>query len=66
MERSEIRSNTFRSIYTWSYLLSSKTGRSVRKTCTFNAKRDKYGIPTHTAMGTYLLHPHLGPPTVLV
>jgi hypothetical protein len=58
--------NRLKSLYSWSYMISSVRGKSVRTGYTFMAKWYRYGPTTVTAMSTYLLHPHLGPPTVSV
>jgi len=55
--------NTIRSVYDWPYLISDTQARHIRNSRRSIDKSDRYGISTATAMGTYLLHPHLGPPT---
>jgi hypothetical protein len=53
---------TKRSKYARSYLCSSTWLKSRH----FADKCDKYGPSTFTAICTYLLHPHLGPPAFSV
>jgi hypothetical protein len=66
MKIPDIHLNRLKSLYRWSYVISTVKGKSVRTGCTFMAKCDRYGPSTVTAICTYLLHPHLGPPTVSV
>ena len=66
MEFIDINLNRIKSQYIWSYVIGTVRGKSVRTGCTFMAKCDRYGPSTVTAICTYLLHPHLGPPTVSV
>lgn len=66
MEFIDINFNRIKSQYIWSYVLSTIKGKSVRTGCTFMAKWYKYGPSSLSAICTYLLHPHLGPPTVSV
>ena len=53
---------TKRSNYTWSYLCSSTWLKSRH----FADKCYRYGPSTISAICTYLLHPHLGPPAFSV
>ena len=62
MRTVDIERTTKKSSYTWSYLFSS-TWAKTRK---FLDKCDRYGPSTFTAICTYSLHPHLGPPAVSV
>jgi hypothetical protein len=58
----DINRTTEKSAYTWSYLCVSTWLKSKR----FSDKCDTYGPSTFTAICTYLLHPHLGPPSFSV
>jgi len=52
-------------IFTWAYISRSKTGKACRRHRKFFDKRDAYGPSSFTAICTYMINPHLAPPTVV-
>ena len=58
----DLKDTTERSTYDWSYLHSS----TWLKSSSFAAKCDRYGPSTFTAICTFMLNPHLGPPAFSV
>jgi len=53
-------------IFTWSYICCSRTGKASRRHQMFFDKRDAYGPSSFTAICTYMTHPHLAPPIVVL
>lgn len=62
----DLKATTERSIYDWSYLISGTTGKYCSTYRRMSAKCDRYGPSTFTAICTFILNPHLGPPAFSV
>lgn len=60
--KTDIRRNTVRGQYTWSYLFSYPKSREVRKMIASKALSDKHGIPNGGFLCSICSTPPVGPP----